>query len=138
MKKILSFAAILFVLTNAFSCGKEKEGDTTIIPCNLQTERIADNDIQNMEVWLVKELSVKHHLSSRYIYEIDGIPTLIVGVFNHYEICNFPPYVKEWIIPDEGLSIVISGKVFMPSRDHGFNAANYTFFDLELTSLEKK
>ena len=30
MKKIVSFAAILFVLTSAFTCGKEKEEDPTI------------------------------------------------------------------------------------------------------------
>ena len=32
MKKIVSFAAILFVLTSAFTCGKEKESEPIEIP----------------------------------------------------------------------------------------------------------
>ncbi|MDR0419929.1 MAG: hypothetical protein LBH30_00530 [Prevotellaceae bacterium] len=121
------------------SCGKENEERETSV-CNLQTERRAELDIHNMETHIIKELpeNIYQYNKSSFIYEKDGIAILYIitgSIVIKYEICNFSNYVSELIISNDELSVVISGKVFEPSRDHGINPATYVFFDLELTSL---
>jgi hypothetical protein len=115
--------------------------EDTLTPCDLQTERRTDMDIQNVEAKIFKEHPDNARQISQYICEIDGMPTLCIihaTSSSFFEICNFPENAKEWMIPNEGLTVVVSGRVFAPSRDHGINPANTTFFDLELTSFKKK
>ncbi|MDR1345931.1 MAG: hypothetical protein LBK03_04430, partial [Bacteroidales bacterium] len=58
--------------------------------------------------------------------------------FTTYRICNYPSYAKEWDIPENGLPVLLSGKVYPHSYDPGFHPTNQTFFDLELTMLKSE
>jgi hypothetical protein len=146
---ILKRIAVILLLMAAggfSSCGKEKEkekAETVTESCNRQTERQEEQDIMNMETKLLKKYPENlyqyndQYNKSSFICERDSIATLHVisgTLVIFHEICNFPQSVKDWIIPDDGLSIIISGKVFAASRDHGFYPAIYGFHDLELTS----
>jgi hypothetical protein len=141
-KSVLKTATIMLLILagSLVSCGKEKE--TILIPCNLQTERIADIDIQNEEVLFLKKPPANPYQFSHYIYEIEGIYILHIHPVNSilfiFEICNFPQYAKEWIIPNDGFSVVISGKVYGASNSPRFAPFDRAFYDLELISLEKK
>jgi hypothetical protein len=129
-------AVILLIVAGSFSaCGKDSETEP-ITPCNPQTERL--EDIQNEEARFFKQFpDDKYQFSSPFICEVDGIFTLHNATI-FYEICNFPQYAKEWIVPDDGLSVIVGGTVFRPSRDHGFNPATHVFYDLVLTSLKRQ
>ena len=55
-----------------------------------------------------------------------------------YEICNFPAKrIKHWTIPDEGITVVIDGKVFTAGSFHPADA-DRMFYELELTTFRLK
>jgi hypothetical protein len=143
MKKtinILKLTAILLILAGGFSCKETEEREAPLTPCHLQTERREEMDIRNVETVILKEYPENQFGLSSFICEREGIQTFhaIAGaIVSCFEICNFPQYAKEWSIPDDGLSVVITGNTFTASRDHDLSWM-YIFFDLELTSLERK
>ena len=58
MKTILSFAAILLVLTSAFTCGKEKEedsGNVPYTPCQCNDKPLASLSFPSGEAFLFKD-----------------------------------------------------------------------------------
>ncbi|MDR0700252.1 MAG: hypothetical protein LBG28_13715 [Tannerella sp.] len=140
--QILKCAVVLLLWAGGLvSCGEEKEnGETELLtPCNLQTKH--EGNIENMDVKFFKEYpeNIEQYNQSSFICERDGSTFLYVinGSFmDSYGICNFPQSVKNWIIPADGIFLVISGKVF--DRDAGYHPPEYKYYNLELTSLTLK
>jgi hypothetical protein len=150
MKKITpifyrtSIAGLLALAS--LSC-KEKETASAepalvaVAPCNLQTERREEMDIQSMGTKFVMEYPENRYELSSFISETEGIVTLCVisgSLVMSYETCNFPESIKERRASDDDLSLIVSGNAFATLRDHGMNVATYSFFDLELTSMKIK
>jgi hypothetical protein len=139
MKKILSFAAILLLMTSAFTCEKESETEEQIAPCNLQTEKI--KEINNVETILLRgrpDINVPVTYSTYLIFD-DTHAEFVTRTYSPMsffrDICNFPQYVREWDIPQEGLPIIISGNLYTYKTPCA-SILNCSY--LELTDLKRK
>jgi hypothetical protein len=144
----ISIAGLLVLA--CLSCKEEEkvnEIEEPVAPCNLQTEQREGMDIQNIEAKLLKEYPENIYKNSSsehplfFIYEKESIVTLYAvsgSLVAAYEICNFPQRVKDLVSTNNDITLVISGKVFETSRDHGVWPATYSFYDLELISLKRK
>ncbi|GAB6011670.1 hypothetical protein [Viscerimonas tarda] len=149
MKKILFILTALFVLTTGMSgCDKEEEKKAQIIPCNPETEYI--RDIDNFEAVIFRE--EPNGLVSTPFIALYGSNNLISAVMKEYEyesdmvkyittygICNCPLYVKDWEIPEEGLPIVLSGKLYEYNGSRPAVAGPiHIWYILELSTIQKK
>jgi hypothetical protein len=114
----------------------------TLPPCGLQTEFI--RDITNFETVILKN-HPGNEKKPFILYDKKG-PTSLYGCFegepeiiwgSQMIICNYPQYAEEWEIPEEGLPIVVSGKVY--AFDGNVEAMpNIVVYYLELVSINKK
>ncbi|MDR1122341.1 MAG: hypothetical protein LBM08_15705, partial [Dysgonamonadaceae bacterium] len=60
------------------------------------------------------------------------------GLMTYFRICNYPQYAKEWDILENGLPVLLSGKVYPASFNPGFHTTDMAFSDLELTMLKNE
>jgi hypothetical protein len=113
--------------------------EETLFACTTRTDDELSYYLTDHVATVLKEYSEKQ-VSSSYIVIAkrfdDTEPTAyLTAGLSTYRICNYPQYAKEWDIPEGGLSVLLSGKVYPPSFDPGFQSAILAFFDLELTTL---
>jgi hypothetical protein len=144
--KFLIAVAAVSILTSGCNSSLEPENptstdstDDTLSACTTRTDEVS-HYLTDHKTTILKEYSQGRSFSSYIVVTKlfdDTEPTayLTVGNFSTYRICNYPQYAKEWNIPENGLPVLLSGKVYPPSFDPGFQPANRAFFDLELTRL---
>jgi hypothetical protein len=117
--------------------------DEDILPaCTARTDDVIHYYITDQKTTILKELPPSQSVSSCIViakWYDDTEPTAyLVSGFTTYRICNYPQYAKEWDIPENGLPVLLSGKVYPASFNPGFHPANRAFFDLELTALKSE
>ena len=141
MKKLCFFLLAICLTGTACEEIKPKEGTNKLQSCNPQTEFIREeNNIETIIV-MSKE-QTKGHLSYIGLGQLPGYDAELTAFFiqgmAHNRICNYPQWAKDWEIPENGLPVIISGKIYQPSYNPGFYTADKYFTDMELTSIKKK
>jgi hypothetical protein len=116
--------------------------DDTLAACTTRTDDVTYY-LTDHKTTILKEYPQYQSLSSyiaiaKWFDDTEPTAYLTVGNFSTYRICNYPQYAKEWDIPENGLSVLLSGKVYPPSFNPGFHPMNRAFFDLELTMLKSE
>ncbi len=122
-----------FCITMAITCNKDNE-NKSIPSCYPQTEW--HHEIIGLKTILLKEKPEDNSIIS-YILINDDSAVLIElsGMLTVYNICNFPQYAQMWEIPKNGLTVILSGKAYLPSK---ICPADRSCFDLDLLTLKRK
>ena len=143
-------AATLLLLLFAAGCEKEQVSgeEVKLKSCKHPTDYI--RKLGHQEVQLFKKRPEEDRQKWPYGYRYLINETLYVDVsspddfpntfraYTPYDICNFPTkHIKNWIIPDEGITVIIDGKVFSYRNVQLGFAGNYRF-ELELTTFKLK
>ncbi|MDR1370841.1 MAG: hypothetical protein LBJ72_12065 [Dysgonamonadaceae bacterium] len=132
MKAKKLFLAVISLLV--LGCSEDK--DIALPSCELKTTFLGEFETE--AIILKKAPEGDFFSPSPCIRGIEsGNPHLYMNVDMPLigRICNFPQYAQEWDIPEDGLSVILSGKVY----DYdGFYPANRVCYDLELSMIKKK
>jgi hypothetical protein len=150
--KFLVFAVLAMGMVVACSSDKLSENDVpepelraegTLSPCMARTEEKMP-PLTDIKTTIIKGYPQDQSLSSYIVIakrfdDTEPAAYLVRGRgLATYRICNYPQYAKEWDIPENGLPVLLSGKIYSASFNPGFHSANQTFFDLELTILKSE
>jgi hypothetical protein len=129
--------AIADITLKRLLAGEEPECDVILPPCNSGTEFIRD-----FSDTIILGSSTSPSIGfAQLSWDTEPMPYLLQrsGIMQTLgRICNYPEYAKRWEIPTGGLSVIITGKIYSPSYNHGPNPATHSFYDLELVTLKKK
>jgi len=157
--KILRLIAIMLVLTgNISSCAERDElgGDVPYKPCPcekemplLETQHLSrgkaylfrDSISKQMLYQMYSELSNATQVVSWIVFDSKkDSATLTIGggpILNICVICNFPNFVKEWKIPQNGCKVYFEGVMYESCVPKG-GIATISYFDYVLTNLKRK
>ena len=159
--KMFKIALILLILTGSFSsCGKRSESGSEVPYKSCHCEE--DNPLMafkflkeeaylfrdSIPMQMVEKINTilydETHKTVCWIlydskYDYFGIT---VGNYGEYsmlgggQICNFPDFAREWVIPKNGCKVVIEGDMY--SSCNCLGVANKYCFDLILTNIKRK
>jgi hypothetical protein len=151
MKMLKFFLLTILALAMCMACSdkgvleqKTKTyNDNVLSACTARTDDVV-HYLTDYKTTILKEFPQQGRFSVRSCIVVakqfdDTEPTAyLVEGFTTRRICNYPQYAKEWDLPENGLPILLSGKVYPPSFNYGFQPAVLIFHDLELTTLKRE
>ena len=155
--KIFNHVAIVLILAgNFYSCAKraESSGDVPYKPCLCDEEKhLWGEGLFKGEAYLFKdfipeqikkqindELSEIEHRVNWFVFDSNTNAANFTSVkecFSYGDICNFPDFVKDWYIPENGCKVYFEGFFYEPCVFRG-GVGIFGNYDLILTSLKRK
>ena len=160
MKKF-SFTIIVLLISAGSFCScmektdKDETGNVIYKPCLCEEDKsLAELQFHQGEAYMFKDsipermdYQIRTELSdaSYAIYWIvfdskTYSACLTVGeksIRNICEICNFPDFIREWDIPENGCKVYFEGIAYEPCVSVG-GIGTVSYFDYVLTSFKKK
>jgi len=152
------FIVLMVSLSSCVQKAVVEESDEGVkvpyVPCTCEENPLAELQFSQLEAYLLKdsipkqidfEIRSELYESSKEVCWIvfdsktnNAILTVGGGAIrNICEICNFPDFVKEWNIPQNGCKIYFEGLTYQPCAPKG-GIATESYFDYVLTTIKKK